>query len=90
MGYGKESLAKDPTWKEAHLDRMRRMVERDKNHASVIIWSLGNEAGNGVNFEATYDWIKQRDPSRPVQYERAGLDATPISTAPCTRGLSKS
>ena len=49
------------------------MVERDKNHPSVIIWSLGNEAGNGVNFEATYDWIKQRDPSRPVQYERAEL-----------------
>lgn len=74
MGYGKESLAKDPAWKEAHLDRTRRMVERDKNHPSVIIWSLGNEAGNGVNFYATYDWIKQRDASRPVQYERAGLE----------------
>ena len=72
MGYGKESLAKDPSWKEAHVDRTRRMVERDKNHPSVIVWSLGNEAGNGVNFEAAYDWIKQRDPSRPVQYERAG------------------
>jgi len=74
MGYGKESLAKDPAWKEAHLDRTRRMVERDKNHPSVIIWSLGNEAGNGENFYATYDWIKQRDASRPVQYERAGLE----------------
>ena len=75
MGYGPESLAKDPKWKEAHLDRTRRMVERDKNHPSVIIWSLGNEAGNGVNTEATYAWIKKRDPSRPVQYERAELAA---------------
>ena len=74
MGYGDKSLAKDPAWKEAHLDRTRRMVERDKNHPSVIIWSLGNEAGNGVNFYATYDWTKQRDASRPVQYERAELD----------------
>ena len=71
MGYGEKSLAKNPEWKEAHLDRTIRMVERDKNHPSIIIWSLGNEAGNGVNFEATYAWIKQRDSSRPVQYERA-------------------
>ncbi|MEQ8847585.1 glycoside hydrolase family 2 TIM barrel-domain containing protein [Botrimarina sp.] len=71
MGYGPESLAKDPAWGPAHLDRARRLVERDKNHPSVIIWSLGNEAGNGVNFMANYDWIKERDPSRPVQYERA-------------------
>jgi beta-galactosidase len=55
----------------AHLTRTRRMVERDKNHASVIFWSLGNEGGNGVNFEATYRWIKDRDPTRPVQYERS-------------------
>jgi beta-galactosidase len=73
MGYGSESLAKDPSWKEAHLDRTRRMVERDKNHACIIVWSLGNEAGNGVNFRTNYDWIKQRDPSRPIQYERAEL-----------------
>lgn len=71
MGYGRESLAKDPAWGEAHLDRARRVVERDKNHPSVVIWSLGNEAGNGVNFMANYDWIKARDPSRPVQYEQA-------------------
>jgi beta-galactosidase len=50
------------------------MVERDKNHPSVIIWSLGNEAGNGCNFYATYKWIKNRDLSRPVQYERAGRE----------------
>ncbi|TWU42484.1 glycoside hydrolase family 2 TIM barrel-domain containing protein [Novipirellula artificiosorum] len=74
MRYGAESLAKDPKWGKAHLDRAIRMVERDKNHPSIIIWSLGNEAGNGVNFFANYDWIKQRDPSRPVQYEQAGFD----------------
>ena len=73
MHYGPESLAKAPKWQKAHLDRTQRMVERDKNHPSIIIWSLGNEAGNGVNFEATYDWIKGRDPSRPVHYERAEL-----------------
>ena len=73
MGYGAESLANFPEWKDAHLDRTIRMVERDKNHPSVIIWSLGNEAGNGPNFYATYDWIKQRDPSRPVHHERAGF-----------------
>lgn len=73
MGYGKESLAKDPTWLEAHMDRTVRMVERDKNHPSIIIWSLGNEAGDGTNFVATSAWIKKRDQSRPVHYERAGL-----------------
>ena len=75
MGYGEKSLAKDPAWGPAHLDRVVRMVERDKNHPSVIIWSLGNEAGDGVNFEAAYAWLKKRDPSRPVQYERAELRA---------------
>ena len=73
MGYGAESLAKDPDWGPAHLDRVARMVERNKNHPSVIIWSLGNEAGDGVNFEKAYAWLKERDPSRPVQYERAEL-----------------
>jgi len=72
MGYGERSLAKDPSWKEAHLDRTIRMVERDKNHPSIIIWSLGNEAGDGVNFEATSAWIHANDPTRPVHYERAG------------------
>lgn len=73
MGYGEKSLAKNPDWGPAHLDRIRRMVERDKNHPSVVIWSMGNEAGNGINFEEGYKWIKQRDPSRPVHYERAEL-----------------
>ncbi|MBN2356505.1 DUF4981 domain-containing protein, partial [candidate division KSB1 bacterium] len=73
MGYKPDrTLGNNPAWKEAHLDRTRRMVERDKNHPSVIIWSLGNEAGDGCNFEATSAWIHGRDPSRPVHYERAG------------------
>jgi beta-galactosidase len=72
MGYGKRSLAKDPQWLDAHLDRLKRMVERDKNHPSVIIWSLGNEAGDGINFVKCSQWVHRRDPSRPVQYERAG------------------
>ncbi|MGB9906225.1 MAG: glycoside hydrolase family 2 TIM barrel-domain containing protein [Candidatus Saccharicenans sp.] len=74
MGYGEKSLAKNPDWGPAHLDRIRRMVERDKNHPSVVIWSMGNEAGNGINFEECYRWIKQRDPSRPIHYERAQLE----------------
>jgi beta-galactosidase len=74
MGYDPEvTLANRPEWKEAHLDRVRRMVERDKNHPSVIIWSLGNEAGDGTNFEAASEWIHRRDPSRPVHYEQAKL-----------------
>ncbi len=72
MGYEPDkTLGNNPMFTKSHLDRTIRMVERDKNHPSVIIWSLGNEAGNGVCFDATYDWIKQRDWSRPVQYERA-------------------
>ncbi len=73
MGYGEESLAKDPEWYRAHLDRIQRMVERDKNHPSIIIWSLGNEAGDGINFEKAAEWLKERDPSRPIHYERAGF-----------------
>lgn len=72
MGYDKDvTLADKPEWKAAHLDRMKRMVERDKNHPSIIIWSMGNEAGDGHNFLDGYKWIKSRDASRPVQYERA-------------------
>jgi beta-galactosidase len=67
------TLGNDPAWREAHLERTRRMVERDKNHPSIILWSLGNEAGDGVNFEATSDWIHGRDPGRPVMYEPAEL-----------------
>jgi len=70
-GYGddvKNRLANDPAWKAAHLDRIERMVERDKNHPSVIIWSMGNEAGDGPNFAAGYQWLKARDTGRPVHY----------------------
>ena len=74
MGYDPDvTLANRPEWKDAHLNRIIRMVERDKNHPSVIIWSMGNEAGDGTNFEAASDWIHLRDPSRPVHYERAEL-----------------
>ncbi len=74
MGYKPDvTLANRPEWRKAHLDRVIRMVERDKNHPSVIIWSLGNEAGDGTNFEAASEWIHGRDPSRPVHYERAEL-----------------
>ena len=71
MGYGANSLAKDSTWLDAHMFRTENMYERDKNQPSVIIWSLGNEAGNGVNFYATYEYLKKVDPTRPTQYERA-------------------
>ena len=74
MGYGEATLAKREDFKAAHLVRDRRMVLRDINHPSVIVWSLGNEAGNGPNFMASYDWIKTYDPTRPVQYERADDD----------------
>ncbi len=73
MGYDPEvTLGNDPDWRRAHMARTRRMVERDKNHPSVIFWSLGNEAGNGVELRGHLPWIKGRDPTRPVQYERAG------------------
>ena len=74
MGYGPASLAKDSTWLPAHMDRTQRMYERTKNHPAIVIWSLGNEAGNGINFERTYDWLKSVDTTRPVQYERAELN----------------
>ena len=61
-----------PSWEPAFRDRITRMVERDKNHASIIIWSLGNECGNGKVFFDAYDWLKSRDKSRPVQFEQSG------------------
>ncbi|BAV04993.1 beta-galactosidase [Filimonas lacunae] len=75
MGYDiTRTMANRPTWVTAHLLRVQRMMERDKNHPSIIIWSMGNEAGNGYNFYSCYLWMKQRDSSRPVQYERAVAD----------------
>ncbi len=67
--YGPNWIATKPEWKEAVVDRTRRMIERDKNHASIIMWSLGNEAGDGPNVQAAYQHAKQRDSSRPVHYE---------------------
>ena len=72
MGYGKETLAKRDDYALAHMQRNQRNVQRGFNHPSVLIWSLGNEAGYGPNFEAAYGWIKAEDPSRLVQYEQAG------------------
>ncbi len=71
--HGAQYLANDPAWLHAHMDRTYRMVERDKNHPSIIIWSLGNEAGDGSNFAATSAWVRARDPSRPVHYEQTRL-----------------
>ena len=71
MGYGSETLAKRKDWLLPHMQRNQRNVARNFNHPSVIIWSMGNEAGNGDNFREVYDWIKNEDPSRPVQYEQA-------------------
>src|SRR5579884_43332 len=62
-------LSNDPAWQAAYLDRQQSMVERDKNHPSVVIWSLGNESGDGPNVAAVYQWTHQRDPSRPFHYE---------------------
>ena len=59
----------DPRWQPAYLDRIERTIERDKNHPSVVMWSLGNESGHGANLAAMTDWIHHRDPSRPVHYE---------------------
>ncbi|MFD1049578.1 glycoside hydrolase family 2 TIM barrel-domain containing protein, partial [Kibdelosporangium lantanae] len=59
----------DPQWRDAYLDRMTRTVERDKNHPSIILWSLGNEAHTGANLAAMADWARTRDPSRPIHYE---------------------
>jgi beta-galactosidase len=70
MGYGKDSLGHHPDWEKAHVDRTVSMVERDKNHASVIIWSLGNEAGPGRNFVATSAAVRKLDATRPIHYER--------------------
>ena len=71
MGYGEKTLARRDDYAAAHLARNQRMVLRDYNHPSIIIWSLGNEAGNGNNFRLCYEWIKGYDPSRPIHYEQA-------------------
>jgi len=71
--------ASDPDWTAACIDRAKSMVERDKNHSSVLIWSLGNEAGSGSNFQAMADWIHANDPTRPVHYEGDSRPADMVS-----------
>ena len=72
MGYGAGTLAKRPDFELMHMERNQANVISFKNHPSIIVWSLGNEAGYGPNFEKAYDWIKAYDNTRPVQYEQAG------------------
>lgn len=72
MGYGDKTLAKEPTYEKAHLERNESNIKIYKNHPSIIFWSVGNEAGYGPNFEKAYDLVKAYDPSRPCQYEQAG------------------
>lgn len=69
-----KTLGNREEWGLSHMVRVQRYMERDKNHPSIIIWSLGNEAGNGINHFQTYMWLKRRDPTRPVQYEHARKD----------------
>ena len=68
-------LSDDPQWFNAYSERVTRMVQRDRNHPSIIIWSLGNESGHGTTHDALYRWIKSADPTRPVQYEGGGANS---------------
>lgn len=74
MGYGDQSLAPKIEWLPAIMDRTQRMYHKSKNHPAVTFYSLGNESGNGVNFEETYKWMKAVENNRPIQYERAFED----------------
>ncbi|CNJ57210.1 beta-galactosidase [Yersinia aldovae] len=75
-------LADDPQWFSAFSERVTRMVQRDRNHPCIIIWSLGNESGHGATHDALYRWIKSTDPTRPVQYEGGGAN-TPATDIVC-------
>ena len=75
MGYGEKSLAKFPEYLQTHIERNEGNVKTFINHPSIIVWSLGNEGGYGINFEKAYDWVKAYDQTRPVQYERGGYDS---------------
>ncbi len=88
MGYGQETLAANRLFDDAHLNRTARMFERDKNHPSIIIWSLGNEAGNGANFGLTYHWLSEHDKTRPVQYEQARTGANTDIFCPMYLGIN--
>ena len=75
MGYDEKSLAKFLEYLQTHIERNEGNVKTFINHPSIIVWSLGNECGYGINFEKTYDWVKAYDQTRPVQYERGGYDS---------------
>ena len=68
MGYGEKSLAKQETWQKAHVERIEAVILRDRNHPSVLMWSFGNEAGNGINMVAMHKKAKELDPTRPTHY----------------------
>ena len=96
MGYGDKTLAKEPTYEKAHLERNESNIKIYKNHPSIIFWSVGNEAGYGPNFEKAYDLVKAYDPSRPCQYEQAGQNGKTDIFCPmyydyggCVRGGKK-
>ena len=72
MGYGEKTLAKNTAFEKAHIERQEGNVLSFRNHPSIIVWSLGNEAGYGPNFEKAYDWVKATDKTRPCQFEQAG------------------
>ena len=71
MGFKETTLAKNPLFKKAHMERNQRHVVSRRNHPSIIIWSMGNECGYGENFEQVYDWLKVEDTTRPIQFEQA-------------------
>jgi beta-galactosidase len=77
-----------PLWYNAYFDRIKRLEARDKNHPSVIIWSMGNETGNGKVFHDAYLWLKQKDKSRPVQFEQAGEDWNTDIVCPMYPGIN--
>ncbi len=91
--YGKESISHPIEWQDAHVDRILSMVERNKNHASVIMWSLGNEAGPGQNFRVAERMVKARDVSRPTHYERnndiVDLGSNQYPSVGWTQGMAK-
>lgn len=86
-GYGKDSLANRSDYEKSHVERNVRMVRTFRNHPSIVMWSMGNEAGDGANFAAAYKAIKAIDPTRPVHYERAatGSDHTDVDSSMYTR-----
>ena len=90
MGYEEKSLAKFPEYIVPHIERNEGNVKPLINHPSVIVWSLGNESGYGVNFEKAYDWVKACDTTRPAQYERGGYDSKTDIHCPMYIGYEES